>query len=82
MSAPLESRGNALINGRKFAIVKFVLKEAAEYSCEDAATEIIEYVKAHQIDLILAGSSGQSQIKRLLLGSQSSKFVHYAGCSV
>jgi nucleotide-binding universal stress UspA family protein len=48
----------------------------------DAATEILEYVKAHQIDLILAGSRGLSQMKRLLLGSLSRKLVHYAGCSV
>jgi len=48
----------------------------------DAATEIIEYVKTHQIDLIVAGSRGLSQMKRLLLGSLSRKLVHYAGCSV
>lgn len=48
----------------------------------DAATEIIDYVKAHQIDLIVAGSRGLSQMKRLLLGSLSRKLVHYAGCSV
>jgi nucleotide-binding universal stress UspA family protein len=48
----------------------------------DAATEIIDYVKTHQIDLIVAGSRGLSQMKRLLLGSLSRKLVHYAGCSV
>jgi nucleotide-binding universal stress UspA family protein len=48
----------------------------------DAATEIIEYVKTHHIDLIVAGSRGLSQMKRLLLGSLSRKLVHYAGCSV
>jgi len=48
----------------------------------DAATEIIDYVKAHHIDLIVAGSRGLSQMKRLLLGSLSRKLVHYAGCSV
>jgi nucleotide-binding universal stress UspA family protein len=48
----------------------------------DAASEIIEYVKAHQIDLIVAGSRGLSQMKRLLLGSLSRKLVHYANCSV
>ncbi|HEX9616432.1 MAG TPA: universal stress protein [Anaerolineales bacterium] len=48
----------------------------------DAATEIIEYVKANQVDLIVAGSRGLSQMKRLLLGSLSRKLVHYAGCSV
>lgn len=48
----------------------------------DAATEIIGYVKAHQIDLIVAGSRGLSPMKRLLLGSLSRKLIHYAGCSV
>jgi nucleotide-binding universal stress UspA family protein len=48
----------------------------------DAATEIIEYVKTNQVDLIVAGSRGLSQMKRLLLGSLSRKLVHYAGCSV
>ena len=48
----------------------------------DAATEIIDYIKTHHIDLIVAGSRGLSQMKRLLLGSLSRKLVHYAGCSV
>lgn len=48
----------------------------------DAASEIIQYVTAHQIDLIVAGSRGLSQMKRLLLGSLSRKLVHYASCSV
>ena len=48
----------------------------------DAATEIIEYANQNQIDLIVAGSRGLSQMRRLLLGSLSRKLVHYAGCSV
>jgi nucleotide-binding universal stress UspA family protein len=48
----------------------------------DAATEIIHYVKANQIDLILAGSRGLSQVRSWLLGSVSRKLVHYSGCSV
>jgi nucleotide-binding universal stress UspA family protein len=48
----------------------------------DAATEIIRYVKDHQIDLIVAGSRGLSQMRSWLLGSVSRKLVHYAGCSV
>ena len=48
----------------------------------DAATEIIAYVKANQIDLIVAGSRGLSQIKSLWMGSVSRKLVHYSACSV
>jgi nucleotide-binding universal stress UspA family protein len=48
----------------------------------DAATEIIEYVKMHQIDLIIAGSRGLSEMRSWILGSVSRKLVHYSGCSV
>ncbi|MGW8226061.1 MAG: universal stress protein [Anaerolineales bacterium] len=48
----------------------------------DAATEIIQYANEHQVNLIVAGSRGLSQMRRLLLGSLSRKLVHYAGCSV
>jgi nucleotide-binding universal stress UspA family protein len=48
----------------------------------DAATEIIDYVKANQVDLIAAGSRGLSQIKSLWMGSVSRKLVHYSACSV
>jgi nucleotide-binding universal stress UspA family protein len=48
----------------------------------DAATEILEHVQENKIDLIVAGSRGLSQMKRLLLGSLSRKLVHYASCSV
>jgi nucleotide-binding universal stress UspA family protein len=48
----------------------------------DAATEIIHYVKNHQVDLIIAGSLGASKGKGWKLGSVSRKLLHYAGCSV
>lgn len=48
----------------------------------DAATEIIEYANQNKIGLIVAGSRGLSQMRRLLLGSLSRKLVHYASCSV
>ena len=48
----------------------------------DAATEIIQYASDNQIDLIIAGSRGLSQVQSWLLGSVSRKLVHYAGCSV
>ena len=48
----------------------------------DTATEIIHYVQSHNVDLIVAGSRGLSQMKGWLLGSVSRKLVHYANCSV
>jgi nucleotide-binding universal stress UspA family protein len=48
----------------------------------DAASEIIQYAKDHEIDLIVAGARGESTIRSWLLGSVSRKLVHYANCSV
>ena len=48
----------------------------------DAATEIIDYVKENEIDLIVAGSRGLSQFKSLWMGSVSRKLIHYSDCSV
>jgi nucleotide-binding universal stress UspA family protein len=48
----------------------------------DAATEIIDYAREQNIDLIISGSRGLSEIRGWLLGSVSRKLVHYAGCSV
>lgn len=48
----------------------------------DAATEIIDYAKVNQINLIIAGSRGLSPMRGWWLGSVSRKLVHYAGCSV
>ncbi len=48
----------------------------------DAASEIIDYVRTHPTDLIVAGSRGLSTMQSWLLGSVSRKLVHYAGGSV
>lgn len=48
----------------------------------DAATEILDHVRENEIELIVAGSRGLSQLKSLLMGSVSRKLVHYADCSV
>jgi nucleotide-binding universal stress UspA family protein len=48
----------------------------------DAATEIMEYVKSNEIDLIVAGSRGLSQFQGWWMGSVSRKLVHYSNCSV
>ncbi len=48
----------------------------------DAASVIIDYIKANQIDFVVAGSRGLSRVRGWLLGSVSRKLVHYSGCSV
>jgi nucleotide-binding universal stress UspA family protein len=77
-----ERAGQALLDRSVKTLSERGMQAASVLLRGDAATEIIEYVKAHQIDLIVAGSRGLSQMKRLLLGSLSRKLVHYAGCSV
>jgi nucleotide-binding universal stress UspA family protein len=48
----------------------------------DAATEIIQYVKEQEVNLIIAGSRGLTSMQSWLLGSVSRKLVHYSACSV
>lgn len=48
----------------------------------DAATQILDYVRKHDIDLIVAGSRGLGPFKSFWMGSVSRKLVHYANCSV
>jgi nucleotide-binding universal stress UspA family protein len=48
----------------------------------DAATEILEVIKSHSTNLVIAGSRGLSEVESWLLGSVSRKLVHYASCSV
>jgi nucleotide-binding universal stress UspA family protein len=48
----------------------------------DAATEIIEFVKEREINLLVCGARGQNKREDWMLGSVTRKLVHYAGCSV
>lgn len=48
----------------------------------EAATEIIEYAKANQIDMIVTGGRGLDAVRGWFLGSVSRKLIHYAHCSV
>jgi len=48
----------------------------------DAASEIIEYVKTKEVNLIVTGSRGFGNIRSWLMGSVSRKLVHYSDCSV
>ncbi len=48
----------------------------------DAATEILEYCRQYEPNLIIAGSRGLSQVRSWLLGSVSRKLIHYADTSI
>ena len=77
-----ERQGNNILQDAIETLDKFGIEASSVLLRGDAATEIIEYTKGNQIDLIVTGSRGLSQMRRLLLGSLSRKLVHYAGCSV
>jgi nucleotide-binding universal stress UspA family protein len=47
-----------------------------------SADEITHYAKESQVDLIVMGAQGASQLTRLLLGSTTEAVVNHASCSV
>lgn len=77
-----EKQGQAVIDRACQEIASLNLPIKSALLRGDAATEIINYSKSHDIDLIVAGSRGLSEMKAWLLGSVSRKLVHYANCSV
>jgi nucleotide-binding universal stress UspA family protein len=82
MQKKQERRGEALLKRTCDLLQRHGIPSTAVLSRGDAATEIIEYVKSNQIDLIVAGSRGLSQFKSWWMGSVSRKLVHYSNCSV
>lgn len=76
------SQGEILLSETVAELGNYGLEAKSVLLRGDAATEIIQYANENQIGLIVAGSRGLSQMRRLLLGSLSRKLVHYAGCSV
>jgi len=77
-----QARGEELLQKTQHQLQKFGIEATTIIERGDAATQIINHAKEHEIDLIVAGSRGLSQIQSWLLGSLSRKLVHYAGCSV
>ncbi len=75
-------QGEALLTRTSGLLRRHGIESTPILSRGDAATEIIDYVKANQVDLIVAGSRGLSQFKSLWMGSVSRKLVHYSACSV
>jgi nucleotide-binding universal stress UspA family protein len=77
-----EQAGQALLDRTVEALKKHGLSATTVLKRGDAATEIIEYARKQQIDMIVTGSRGLSLFKSWLMGSVSRKLVHYSGCSV
>jgi len=82
MKKKQEKGGEALLKRTCDLLQRHGIPSTSVLSRGDAATEIIEYVKSNQIDLIVAGSRGLSQFKSWWMGSVSRKLVHYSNCSV
>ena len=77
-----EVEGDALLHKTCDLLQKSGLESSPVLVRGDAATEIIDYTDAEDVDLIVAGSRGLSPFQGWLLGSVSRKLVHYANCSV
>jgi nucleotide-binding universal stress UspA family protein len=77
-----EHQGQALLDEAVRAMKSGGVESSSVLMRGDAATEIINYVKENDIDLIVCGSRGLSQVSGWLLGSVSRKLVHYAERSV
>lgn len=48
----------------------------------NVANGVVEYAKAHAIDLIIVGTHGRGAVKQLLLGSAAERVVRTAPCPV
>jgi len=77
-----EQRGHALLKRACDLLQRHGISSTPSLKRGDAATEIIDYVKANKIDLIVAGSRGRGQFASWWMGSVSRKLVHYSNCSV
>jgi nucleotide-binding universal stress UspA family protein len=48
----------------------------------DPAQRVLSYADLHGMDLIVAGTKGQFELRNLVKGDVSRKILHYADCSV
>lgn len=74
--------GEALLKRTSSLLQRHGIESTPVLMRGDAATEIMDYVKAEKIDLIVAGSRGLGNFKSIWVGSVSRKLVHYSDCSV
>ena len=71
-------------------VMESAKKIAAEHGCKDPKTDIVggpaaqcilEHARENDVDMIVMGSRGLSDLKGLLLGSVSHKVSHLAECT-
>jgi len=77
-----EHKGQALLKRTCDLLQRHGISSTPVLKQGDAATEIMEYVKSNEIDLIVAGSRGRGQFASWWMGSVSRKLVHYSNCSI
>lgn len=77
-----ERQGQALLEPILEGLKACGVKASGALLRGDAATEIMDYARRQQADLIVVGSRGLSEVRSWLMGSVSRKLVHYSGCSV
>ncbi len=78
----LRSIADAIINeARDLAEKQGATNIQAVIHDGDPATRIVDYCKAHEIDLVVIGRRGLGGLASLLLGSVSQKVSHAAPCA-
>ena len=56
--------------------------EVRDNSLSSVVGEIIDFAERENVDVIVVGTRGQSEYKKLLMGSVSSALVTYAPCTI
>lgn len=77
-----EEHGQSLLEHTQKTLLTAGLECGTVLRRGDAATEIQEYCRQFEPNLIIAGSRGLSQVRSWLLGSVSRKLIHYSNTSV
>ncbi len=77
-----EEKGKAVLAETEEKLKAANISSATLLLRGDAATEIIQYAKEQNVNLIVTGGRGKTRPKTWRLGSLTRKLVHYAPCSV
>lgn len=77
-----EILGKGSFDGARRAIGELPITLTTHAGIGHPAPEIVAYAKANQVDLIVVGSQGRSNLESVLLGSVSDYVVRHASCPV